>query len=67
MDSGERRVVDNENVAEVVEFVFDSVENIVRKGENAGYLFSQSLLKAFTSASLKVTIVKDWYNTKLTL
>ena len=42
-------------------FVFDRVENIARKGENAGYqhflLFPQCLQKAFYSGSLKVGIV----------
>ena len=41
--------------------VFDRVENIVEKGENAGYqhflLFLQCFQKAFFSRSLKVGIV----------
>ena len=42
-------------------FVFDRVENIVGKGENAGYqhflLFPQCFQKAFYSGSLQVGIV----------
>ena len=42
-------------------FVFDRVENIVGKGENADYqhflLFPQCFQKAFDSGSLKVGIV----------
>ena len=44
-------------------FDFDRVENIVGKGENAGYqhflLFPQCFHKAFYSGALKVGIV--WY------
>ena len=42
----------------MMELVFDSVKNIVEKGENAGYhhflLFSQCFQKASTSWSLNV-------------
>ena len=42
-------------------FVFDRVENIVEKGENAGYqhflLFPQCFQKAFYPGLLKVEIV----------
>ena len=45
-------------VAEKLKFVLERVENIVGKGENAGYqhflLFSQCFQKAFFSGSLKV-------------
>ena len=47
-------------------FVLDRVENIVGKGENAGYqhflLFSQCFQRAFHQGSLKVRIV--WYRVK---
>ena len=49
------------NVAKIMISVFDRVENIVRKGENAGYqhflLFPQCFQKVFFSGSLKVGIV----------
>ena len=52
---------DKSNVAKIMVFVFNHVENIVRKGENAGYqhflLFPQSFQKACFSGSLKVGIV----------
>ena len=35
----------------------DGLENIVEKGENAGYLFPQCFQKAFYLGSLKVGIV----------
>ena len=42
--------------------VFDRIENIVRKGENAGFhffsLFPQSFQKAFNSGLLKFGIVQ---------
>ena len=48
-------------VAQVMIFSFDMVENIVGKGENGGYqhflLFPQCFLKASLSGSLKVGIV----------
>ena len=44
----------------MMEFVFDSIEDIVGKGENAGYqyflLFLQCFQKAYSSASLKLEI-----------
>ena len=46
--------------------LFDSVDNTVGKGENAGYqhflLFSQCFPKPFSLGSLKVGIV--WYRVK---
>ena len=52
---------DKLNVAKIMISDFDGVENIVRKGENAGYqhflLFSQCFQKASFSGSLKVKIV----------
>ena len=56
---------DNSNVAAKMMISFyDRVENIVRKGENAGYqhflLFSQCFQKAFSTSSLKAGIV--WQN-----
>ena len=52
---------DNSNVAKMVIFVCDRVENIVGKGENAGYqhflLFPQCLQKASFPGSLKIGIV----------
>ena len=52
---------DNSNVAEIMISVFHRVENIVQKGENAGYqhflLFPQCFQKASFSGSLKVWIV----------
>ena len=48
-------------VAKMMSYVFDRAENIVGKGENAGYqhflLFSQCFQKAFSSGVLKVVIV----------
>ena len=42
---------DNFNIAEMAKFVFDGVENIAGKGENAGYqhflLFPQCFPKGF--------------------
>ena len=42
---------DNFNMAQIVQFFFEKVENVVGKGENAGYqhflLFPQCLLLAF--------------------
>ena len=47
--------------AQMMIFVFDNIENIVGKGENAGYqhflLFQQYFLKASFWGSLKVRIV----------
>ena len=52
---------DKLNLAEKLEFVLVRVENIVGKGENAGYqhfiLFPQSFLKASIVGLLKVGIV----------
>ena len=52
---------DNSNVAEIMISVFHRVENIVRKGEKAGYqhfhLFPQCFQKASFSGSLKGGIV----------
>ena len=52
---------DKINVTEKLKFVFGIVENIVRKGENAGYqhflLFPQCFQKALYTGSLKVVIV----------
>ena len=54
-------------VANMMIFVFDRVENIVGKGENAGYqhflLFPQCFQEAFYSGVLKVGIV--WERVKL--
>ena len=47
----------------MVQFFFDSVENIVGKGENAGYqhfLFFQSFQKILCWELLKVAI--EWLN-----
>ena len=52
---------DKINMTEKLKFVLGRVENIVGKGENAGYqhflLFSQCFLKVSYSGSLKVVIV----------
>ena len=52
---------DKINVAEKLDFVLGRIENIVGKGENAGYqhflLFPQCIQKSFSSKSLKVGIV----------
>ena len=52
---------DNINVNEKFQFILGKIENIVGKGENAGYqhflLFPQCFLKAVFSGSLKVGIV----------
>ena len=52
---------DKINVTEKLKFVLEWVENIVGKGENAGYrhflLFPQCFQKASLSRSLKVGIV----------
>ena len=52
---------DRINVAQMMISVFDTVENIVGKGENAGYqhflLFLQCFQKASVFGSLKVGIV----------
>ena len=49
------------NVAKIFISVFDSLENIAEKGENAGYqhflLFPQCFQKVYLSGSLKVEIV----------
>ena len=54
-------VDDNLNVTEKLKFALGRVENIVRKGENAGYqhflLFPQCFQKASSLGSLKVRIV----------
>ena len=55
-------VEDKLNVAEVIGFVSDRLQNIAGKGENAGYqhsiLFPQYFQTAFSSGSLKVGIVR---------
>ena len=38
---------DKWNVAQIMEFVFDRVENILGKGENAGYQHFLLFLKCF--------------------
>ena len=52
---------DKINVTEILKFVLERVENIVGKGENAGYqhflLFLQCFQKASYKGSLKVGIV----------
>ena len=52
---------DKLNLAEKLKFVLESIENIVGKGENAGYqhflLFPPCFQKASTLGSLKVGIV----------
>ena len=52
---------DKMNIAKMMIYVFDKVENIVGKGENAGYqhflLFPQYFQKAFSSGVLKVGTV----------
>ena len=54
-------VDDNFSVAQMVQFFFDSVENFVGKGENAGnqhfLLFQQCFHRAFFKGSLKGGIV----------
>ena len=51
----------NLNLAEKLKFVLERAENIVGKGENAGYqhflIFPQCFQKASTLGSLKVGIV----------
>ena len=45
---------DNLNVSEIMEFVFDTVRNIVEKGENAGYQhfsFQQNVFRCLLSQS----------------
>ena len=52
---------DKIKVLKMIIFVFDKVENIVGKGENAGYqhfpLYPQCFQRAFYPGSLKVRIV----------
>ena len=52
---------DKLNVAKMIIFLLDRIENIVKKGENAGYqhflLFQQCFQKTSSSGSLKVGIV----------
>ena len=52
---------DKINVTEILKFVLETVENIVGKGENAGYqhflLLLQCFQKASNTGSLKVGIV----------
>ena len=54
-------------MTQMVKFLFDSVKNIVWKGENAGYhdflLFTQCFHKAFSIGVSKVVIV--WYRVKI--
>ena len=49
------------SVAEIIEFVFEKVENTMGKGENAGYqhflLFLQCFQKASYPGSLKIELV----------
>ena len=47
----------NSNVAKMAKLVFDRVENISGKGENAGLLFPKYFQKFTFSGSLKVGIV----------
>ena len=58
---------DKIDVTQKLKFGFGRIENIVGKGENAGYqhflLFPQCFQKAFVSESLKAVIV--WYGVKL--
>ena len=60
---------DKLNVAKITISVFESVENIVGKGENAGYqhflLFLQCFQEASFLGSLKVGIV--WYGVTVML
>ena len=53
--------VDKMNKAQTVTAIFDKVENIVGKGENAGYqhylLFPQCFQRASYTGSLEVVIV----------
>ena len=57
---------DKINVTEKMKFVFGRVENIVGKGENAGYqhfhLFPQCFQEDLFSRSLKVVIVCERLN-----
>ena len=52
---------DNLNVAQMMKCFFDTLENIVGKGENAGYqhflLFSQCFPKSSTAELQKVGLV----------
>ena len=54
------------NVAKLMNFLLDRVENIVGKGENAGYkhflLFQQCFQKTSSSGSIKVEIVWKMVN-----
>ena len=54
-------VDDNSNVSRKLKLALGKVENIVGKGENAGYqhflLFPQCFQKSYTPESLKVEIV----------
>ena len=60
---------DNLNMAHMMEFAFDMLENIVEKRENADYqhflLFKKYLQKTYSAGSLKVRIV--WYGVRKTL
>ena len=53
---------DNFSVIGMVEFFFDMVENIVEKGENAGYqyffFFTECFPKASFPGSLKVSLLQ---------
>ena len=53
--------VSNFSVAQMVQFSFERVENIVGKGENAGYqhflLFPQCFQKVFANGASKAIIV----------
>ena len=67
-----KAVVDNNfNVSKIITFVFVLIENIVGKGENAGYqlflLFPQCFQKFSFSESLKVRIVRKRVNRPLSL
>ena len=58
---------DKIDVTQKLKFDFGRIENIVGKGENAGYqhflLFPQCFQKALVSESLKAVIL--WYGVKL--
>ena len=53
---------EDQNVFQMMVFVYEKVENIVEKGENAGYqhflLFQQCFLKTSFSEMIKVRIVE---------
>ena len=59
-------IADMSNVAQMVQLLFNRLENIVEKGENAGYqhflLFPECFQKAFSSSASKVIIA--WLSVK---